>query len=66
MASSFPAGRCCTEFKVAHLAGALSTFVSSDGTLRIVASSLPGVSMLDMSNLPAVLEKAEVMAMVTP
>jgi hypothetical protein len=52
--------------EVMGLAQALSTFVRSGGTLKIVASSLSGIGMLDMGNVPAIFDKADVTATVGP
>lgn len=52
--------------KVMDLANALSTFVKSGGTLKIVASSLAGVGMLDMADIPGIMNKTEITATVSP
>ncbi len=52
--------------KVMDLANALSSFVKSGGTLKIVASSLSGVGMLDMADIPGIMNKTEITATVSP
>lgn len=52
--------------EVADLAKALSSFIASGGTLRIAASSISGIGMLDMADIPAIMSKADVAATVTP
>lgn len=52
--------------KVMDLATALSNFVRFGGTLKIVASSLSGVGMLDMADIPGIMAKTEITATVTP
>ena len=52
--------------EVMDLAQAVSTFVKSGGTLKIAASSLAGVGMLDMGNIPAIMDKAEITATIAP
>ncbi len=52
--------------KVMDLASALSAFVKSGGTLKIVASSLAGVGMLDMADIPGIMNKTELTATVSP
>lgn len=52
--------------KVMDLANALSTFMKSGGTLKIVASSLSGVGMLDMADVPGIMNKTEITATVSP
>ncbi|MEZ5923037.1 MAG: hypothetical protein R3D57_01490 [Hyphomicrobiaceae bacterium] len=52
--------------KVSELANALSTFVTSGGTLKIAASSLSGVGMLDMADIPGIMAKTDITATVGP
>ncbi len=52
--------------KVMDLASALSAFMKSGGTLKIVASSLAGVGMLDMADIPGIMAKTEITATVSP
>lgn len=52
--------------QVAELANALGAFMRSGGTLRIVASSLSGVNMMDMADIPGIMGKTEIKATVSP
>lgn len=52
--------------QVAELANALGSFMRSGGTLKIVASSLSGVGMMDMADIPGIMAKTEIKATVSP
>jgi hypothetical protein len=52
--------------QVAELGNAISTFVRSGGTLKIMASSLSGVGMMDMADIPGMMAKTEIKATVAP
>ncbi len=52
--------------EIAALGNAIGEFLRKGGTLTVAASSLSGVGMLDMSDIPAIFEKADVTATVAP